>query len=426
MLFFGLFVEAQFVRSGRFVVVDVYGGRDSVLVLAQTYRHHDLPRECVIDGNVTRPLRTDTRMLPPGVCPESRFHYVECATPRCWSGDLGFGGITVRVKSMCSSRDDALVFCVAPLRGMINGALLIEWIEYHLALGFDRLHFYVSDTSLRVLDSYSKVVAHDWSATTCGQKRLGWDSTCYCERHWAQYMALYDCYSREWARGHTNWTFFGDIDEMLSVPLAPKSDLKALMATVPAATTWLGRRPWITLFSKTQPVAGTCMLLAQALERATTTRSGALFQARGKYAARVQGFGDIFPMKLEIHHVHQPSTGGWPLAGLSKTALAPIPDPRLFGHNHYMVDPPRKRDMRQSKNKALNTVRFATKPLANVLNIEAVQAATGRITTNLSRDLRDIYDCWRARTQARAYLPGDQRHPWFAVDAGSECAALSS
>ena len=73
------------------------------------------------------------------------------------------------------------------------------------------------------------------------------------------------------------------------------------------------------------------------------------------------------------------------------------------------------RDLAASDNLDLSVIEI---DVTSDEQVEAGEAATGRIASNLSSDLRNIYDCWRARTQARAYLPGDQRHPWFAVDAG--------
>ena len=114
---------------------------------------------------------------------------VECPLPApCFDGTVTLRvsgpaaavipGIRVTPSAACGapptpSGSGDLAYCLAPVFGTnLNAALLIEWLEYHVALGFDRIHFYnmmgdqASPDTRAVLARYvarGYVVNHDWS-----------------------------------------------------------------------------------------------------------------------------------------------------------------------------------------------------------------------------------------------------------------------
>ena len=114
-----------------------------------------------------------------------------------------------------------MAFCLAPVfGGNLNGALLIEWLEYHLGLGFDRIHFYdtagpeAQNDTKAILAHYVQtgaVVAHDWSPARHpgplwpkGSSRTG-------GLMYAQSLALYDCFlsrARAECFSSSSWIFF--------------------------------------------------------------------------------------------------------------------------------------------------------------------------------------------------------------------------
>ncbi|KAH8052296.1 glycosyltransferase [Aureococcus anophagefferens] len=177
-----------------------------------------------------------------------------------------------------TKRTGDLAYCLAPVFGTnLNAALLIEWLEYHVALGFDRIHFYnmmgdrASPDTRAVLARYvarGYVVNHDWSmAANPGPLWANPKAERQAVVMYAQSVALYDCYLREHtsnpgasaasarAHGPSDWVWYGDVDEVAVVPLVEarkKQNLKALMAELPAKTKYIIHNSLITMFEKAQ------------------------------------------------------------------------------------------------------------------------------------------------------------------------------
>jgi len=112
------------------------------------------------------------------------------------------------------------VMCLAPVYGSDNVRWIIEWFEYHRALGIDHVHVPVWDDEgeagplwdlLRFYHESGFVTIHHWSEKAShGFTRPG----LIYER--AKNEAWNDCYLRN--RGHSDWTVFLDIDEVLFTP----------------------------------------------------------------------------------------------------------------------------------------------------------------------------------------------------------------
>ena len=127
---------------------------------------------------------------------------------------------SIPVRSFVSPREHVyeLIHCSAPVHSMSGAKWLIEWIEYHRAVGFDHIDLYMykpRDLVYEVADYYSKegfVTVYDWSAVPDGPSLPGvhinnWEH--------AQRVARNDCYLRN--RGVAKYVAFGDVDELFAV-----------------------------------------------------------------------------------------------------------------------------------------------------------------------------------------------------------------
>jgi len=129
-----------------------------------------------------------------------------------------------------------LVQCSAPIHHLTGAKWLIEWIEYHLAMGFDHLHLYLfrngvqeSDILYHVVRHYinqGKVTAHDWSLVPEAPQLKGVELTSW--EH-AQRASRNDCYFRN--RGVSKYIAFSDVDELWSFPPLEKDDLSMAAAS---------------------------------------------------------------------------------------------------------------------------------------------------------------------------------------------------
>ena len=175
---------------------------------------------CRYAANDTRPA-TRASVNPAHLQTTTSMVLVECDLPRqCFDGAMTLeavgparaivAGVAVARAPACAAAapvpegEGAMAFCLAPVfGGNLNGALLIEWLEYHIGLGFDRIHFYdtagpeAQNDTKAILAHYVQtgaVVAHDWSPARHpgplwpqGSSRIG-------GLMYAQSLALYDCF----------------------------------------------------------------------------------------------------------------------------------------------------------------------------------------------------------------------------------------
>ena len=127
-------------------------------------------------------------------------------------------GIPVRSFITPPQHSYELIHCSAPVHSMSGARWLIEWIEYHRAVGFDHLNLYMykpKDLVLKVAEHYSKegfVTVYDWSAVSEGPSLQGvhidnWEH--------GQRMARNDCYLRN--RGVSRYVAFSDVDELFAL-----------------------------------------------------------------------------------------------------------------------------------------------------------------------------------------------------------------
>lgn len=141
-----------------------------------------------------------------------------------WEVDLK-GAVPVPV----SLRNKRLVMCVAPMYGSKNVRWVIEWLEYHRAIGVNHVHIPLWDDEsdagplwelLRFYHESGFVTIHHWSE----QASRGFTrSAIIYER--AKNEAWNDCYLRN--RGHSDWTAFLDIDEVLFTPTGSTNEALA-------------------------------------------------------------------------------------------------------------------------------------------------------------------------------------------------------
>lgn len=117
--------------------------------------------------------------------------------------------------------------CLNPVYGLKDPRWLIEYLEYHIAIGVDHFHIYNIDmhstevqSILEIYRGWGFITRHDWSAKASGQY-----TTRVTYEH-AKWAAQTDCALR--SRGQYEYALFGDIDEVAMVDangLAPALDL---------------------------------------------------------------------------------------------------------------------------------------------------------------------------------------------------------
>ncbi len=109
-----------------------------------------------------------------------------------------------------------LVHCLNPVYGLKDPRWIIEYLEYHRAIGVQHVHYYmvtntpeVSDV-LQMFRSEGFVTIHDWTRKASG----GYTSNMSYEH--AKWAAQTDCALR--ARGMYEYALFSDIDEVVVGP----------------------------------------------------------------------------------------------------------------------------------------------------------------------------------------------------------------
>eukprot|EP00986_Skeletonema_menzelii_P013967 scaffold8679_cov154-Skeletonema_menzelii.AAC.10 len=110
-------------------------------------------------------------------------------------------------------KDRKVVHCLNPMYGIKDPKWLIEYLEYHIAIGVDHFHIYNVDMHSpevqKVLEIYRKwnlITRHDWSGKASGQY-----TTRITYEH-AKWAAQTDCALR--SRGVYDYALFSDIDEV--------------------------------------------------------------------------------------------------------------------------------------------------------------------------------------------------------------------
>ena len=106
-----------------------------------------------------------------------------------------------------------VVHCINPIYGLKDPKWLIEYLEYHIAIGVDHFHIYNVDMHSpdvqKVLETYRNwdfITRHDWSAKASGKY-----TTRITYEH-AKWGAQTDCALR--SRGIYDYALFSDIDEV--------------------------------------------------------------------------------------------------------------------------------------------------------------------------------------------------------------------
>ena len=219
-------------RSASFTVVDAHASEATLFIQGVTTRFNtqqQYKKRSVADwfacdfssgaSNATV-AATKASLNPAHLADATTCALVECPLPApCFDGAVTLRvsgpaaavipGIRVTPSAACGAPPTPagagdLAYCLAPVFGTnLNAALLIEWLEYHLGLGFDRIHFYdtagpeAQNDTKAILAHYVQtgaVVAHDWSPAghpgplwPQGSSRIG-------GLMYAQSLALYDCF----------------------------------------------------------------------------------------------------------------------------------------------------------------------------------------------------------------------------------------
>ncbi|KAH8046282.1 hypothetical protein JL722_13755 [Aureococcus anophagefferens] len=452
-------------RADALTVIDALSAEDRVFVLAATTAFnlqttlklgdHGAFFACDFGGVAGATVRASVN---PGVTRDATSAVlVECRLPEpCYDGDLtvtfrGPGRLRGAIAGVRHAGDGGaprapagagdLAYCLAPVFGAnLNAALLIEWVEYHVGLGFDRIHYYDMNfggggdaDDVRATTSAGALVVHDWTmAVNPGPLWANPNAATKETVMYAQSLALYDCFLRE----HTNdrasrggrpsdWVFYGDVDEVFVAPLveARKApDLKALMATAPNATKYLVHNSVITVFERDEApaMARSPLALSAVRERATRSVPGAPTPAHAKWCARSRFLGSLHPLYLNVHNpmpdVGAPRTRpppGWPVNGDARALTF------HFFHNHYVSNPPRKAQMRSGA-KVMRGIKFAPREARHPQRLRRRAAAALR---NLGPTLTPIYDCWRRRLHGQRYAASKSLiNFFFVVDGAAPCA----
>ncbi len=123
-----------------------------------------------------------------------------------------------QVKSAKSTiRYNRLVHCLNPVYGLKDPRWLIEYLEYHRAIGVEHVHVYNVDLHTpeiqSALELYRKegfITRHDWSGKASG------DYTTQITYEHAKWASQTDCALR--SRGMFDYALFSDIDEVAVGP----------------------------------------------------------------------------------------------------------------------------------------------------------------------------------------------------------------
>lgn len=106
-----------------------------------------------------------------------------------------------------------VVHCLNPAYGLKDPRWIIEYLEYHIAIGVAHFHIYNVDmhspevqTVLEMYRKWNFITRHDWSAKSSGQY-----TTRVTYEH-AKWAAQTDCALR--SRGQYDYALFSDIDEV--------------------------------------------------------------------------------------------------------------------------------------------------------------------------------------------------------------------
>jgi len=130
-------------------------------------------------------------------------------------------------------KPEPLVLCSSALWNMSGSKFLVEWIEYHLAIGFTHLVLYydrLPELPLQVLAHYQRrgvVTAHDWGSALNEKEGFCFEGVCHgvVSRNWehGQRIARNDCYLRY--RHHSLFMGFIDVDELFQSATGPFADV---------------------------------------------------------------------------------------------------------------------------------------------------------------------------------------------------------
>ena len=123
-----------------------------------------------------------------------------------------------------TSVDHKLVHCLNPVYGLKDPRWIIEYLEYHRAVGVEHVHVYNVDMhtpevqqALQIFRDEKFITRHDWS-----DKASGGYTTKMTYEH-AKWAAQTDCALR--SRGIYDYALFSDIDEVVVGPASsPKGD----------------------------------------------------------------------------------------------------------------------------------------------------------------------------------------------------------
>lgn len=132
-----------------------------------------------------------------------------------WSIEISHPVVSTASDEVAAPNGLSLAYCLCPVYGLQEGKWLIEWLEYHLALGISLIHVYLfattpmMDSVFEIYKREKKIVVHDWSQEASG----GYVKSSYERAKWA---AQTDCLLRE--RGRQDFIVMTDIDEILNFP----------------------------------------------------------------------------------------------------------------------------------------------------------------------------------------------------------------
>ena len=122
-------------------------------------------------------------------------------------------GSSVPVEKPGNDNKKKVVHCLNPVYGLKDPKWLIEYLEYHIAIGVDHFHIYNVDmhspdvqSVLEIYRKWNLITRHDWSAKASGQY-----TTRITYEH-AKWAAQTDCALR--SRGLYDYALFSDIDEV--------------------------------------------------------------------------------------------------------------------------------------------------------------------------------------------------------------------
>jgi hypothetical protein len=209
-----------------------------------------------------------------------------------------------------------VVHCLAPLFEGVNVGMMVEWIEYHRALGVEHFHVYdgVHDGDmLAVLLAYATeglVSYHDWKDIGCaGDKpEMCAPSAKVRYEYHAQDLAIHDCYLRN--EGDYRWAIFGDLDEMWVIEdggaarttTAVLPPLEALKQAHPEKDAWILKKVWV-LTNDEQPTDESKgpLMIGRYTRKHVAAQRGIAGNGRVKYTIRLNYGESYVTLPLLIH-----------------------------------------------------------------------------------------------------------------------------